>query len=74
MPDLDQIKQGEQGARDRGGRFAKGRSGNPPAGRAAAASGITCARRTGKASTAAASCRDRCLLRQSPFKKSARYR
>jgi hypothetical protein len=26
MPDLDQIKQGEQGARDRGGRFAKGRS------------------------------------------------
>jgi hypothetical protein len=28
-PDLDQIKQGEQGARDRGGRFAKGRSGNP---------------------------------------------
>ncbi len=48
MPDLDQIKQGEQGARDRGGRFAKGRSGNPPAGRAAAASGITCARRTGK--------------------------
>src|ERR1700745_2352345 len=39
MPDLDQIKQGEQGARDGGGRFAKGRSGNPagrpgnPAGR-----------------------------------------
>jgi hypothetical protein len=29
MPDLDQIKQGEQGARDGGGRFAKGRSGNP---------------------------------------------
>jgi hypothetical protein len=29
MPDLDQIKQGEEGARDRGGRFAKGRSGNP---------------------------------------------
>jgi hypothetical protein len=29
MPDLDQIKQGEQGARDRRGRFAKGRSGNP---------------------------------------------
>ena len=29
MPDLDQIKQGEQGTRDRGGRFAKGRSGNP---------------------------------------------
>ena len=26
MPDLDQIK---QGAWDRGGRFAKGRSGNP---------------------------------------------
>jgi hypothetical protein len=29
MPDLDQIKQEEQGARDRRGRFAKGRSGNP---------------------------------------------
>jgi hypothetical protein len=29
MPDLDQIKQGEQGARDRRGRFARGRSGNP---------------------------------------------
>jgi len=29
MPDLDQIKQGEQGMRDRRGRFAKGRSGNP---------------------------------------------
>jgi Family of unknown function (DUF5681) len=29
MPDLDQIKQGEQEARDRHGRFAKGRSGNP---------------------------------------------
>ena len=29
MPDLDQIKQGEQVARDRSGRFAKGRSGNP---------------------------------------------
>jgi Family of unknown function (DUF5681) len=29
MPDLDQIKQGEQEPRDRGGRFAKGRSGNP---------------------------------------------
>jgi hypothetical protein len=28
MPDLDQIKQGEQGARDRRGRFAKGRSGD----------------------------------------------
>ena len=27
MPDLDQIKQGEQGARDRRGRFARGRSG-----------------------------------------------
>jgi hypothetical protein len=36
MPDLDQIKQEEQGARDRRGRFARGRSGNP-AGRAAAA-------------------------------------
>ena len=29
VPDLDEIKQGEQGARDRRGRFAKGRSGNP---------------------------------------------
>src|SRR5258708_34087285 len=29
MPDLDQIKQGQQGARDPGGRFAKGRAGNP---------------------------------------------
>jgi hypothetical protein len=29
MPDLDQIKEGEQGVRDRGGRFARGRSGNP---------------------------------------------
>ena len=29
MPDLDQIKQGQQGKRDRRGRFAKGRSGNP---------------------------------------------
>src|SRR6266849_3512876 len=29
MPDLDQMKQGEQGARDRRGRFARGRSGNP---------------------------------------------
>ena len=29
MPDLDLIKQEEQGARDRGGRFSKGRSGNP---------------------------------------------
>src|SRR6266851_6705585 len=29
MPDLDQIKQGEQGVRDRRGRFASGRSGNP---------------------------------------------
>jgi hypothetical protein len=28
MPDLNQIKQGEQGARDRHGRFAKGRSGD----------------------------------------------
>jgi hypothetical protein len=36
MPDLDVIKQEEQGARDRRGRFARGRSGNP-AGRAAAA-------------------------------------
>ena len=29
MPDLDQIKQGEQGARDRRARLARGRSGNP---------------------------------------------
>jgi hypothetical protein len=29
MPDLDLIKQGEQGVRDRCGRFAGGRSGNP---------------------------------------------
>jgi hypothetical protein len=29
MPDLDQIKQGEQGVRDRRGRFARGRSANP---------------------------------------------
>ncbi len=29
MPDLDLIKQGEQGARDQSGRFARGRSGNP---------------------------------------------
>jgi Family of unknown function (DUF5681) len=29
MPDLDQIKQGEQGVRDRRGRFTRGRSGNP---------------------------------------------
>ena len=29
MPDLDQIKQEEQGARDPRGRFARGRSGNP---------------------------------------------
>jgi len=29
MRDLDQIKQEKQGARDRYGRFAKGRSGNP---------------------------------------------
>ncbi|MBV8935731.1 MAG: hypothetical protein JO095_08005 [Alphaproteobacteria bacterium] len=29
MPDLDLIKQVEQGVRDRRGRFAKGRSGNP---------------------------------------------
>jgi hypothetical protein len=28
-PDLDQIKQGKQGVRDRRGRFAGGRSGNP---------------------------------------------
>jgi N-acyl-D-aspartate/D-glutamate deacylase len=29
MPDLDLIKQEEQGVRDRPGRFARGRSGNP---------------------------------------------
>jgi hypothetical protein len=29
MPDLDQIKQGEQGPRDRRGRFVKRQSGNP---------------------------------------------
>jgi prevent-host-death family protein len=29
MPDLDLIKQGEQGVRDRRGRFARGLSGNP---------------------------------------------
>jgi hypothetical protein len=29
MPDLDQIKQGKHGARDRRGRFAEGWSGNP---------------------------------------------
>jgi hypothetical protein len=31
-PDLDLIKQAEQGTRDRYGRFAKGRSGNPAGG------------------------------------------
>jgi hypothetical protein len=40
MPDLDQIKQAEQGARDRRGRFGRGRSGNPE-GRAAAATTST---------------------------------
>jgi len=29
MPDLDLIKQDERGVRDRRGRFARGRSGNP---------------------------------------------
>ena len=29
MPDLDLIKQAEQGVRDRRGRFAGSRSGNP---------------------------------------------
>jgi hypothetical protein len=29
MPDLDLIKQGEQGVRNRRGRLARGRSGNP---------------------------------------------
>jgi hypothetical protein len=37
MPDLDQMKQGKQVVRDRRGRFANGRSGNPPTGRATAA-------------------------------------
>ena len=32
MPDLDQIKQGEQGVRDRRGRFAGGDPAIPPAG------------------------------------------
>src|SRR5215475_5180355 len=36
MPDLDQIKQGEQEARDRAERCVKGRSGNPAAGPSAA--------------------------------------
>ena len=40
MPDLDQIKQAEEGARDQRGRFARGRPGNP-AGRAAAATTST---------------------------------
>jgi hypothetical protein len=40
MPDLDQIKQAEQGARDQRGRFARGRPGNP-AGRAATATTST---------------------------------
>ncbi len=29
MPDLNLIKQGEQGVRDRRGRFCRGRSGDP---------------------------------------------
>jgi hypothetical protein len=33
MPDLGQIKQGEQGVRDQRRRFSKGRSGNPGGGR-----------------------------------------
>jgi hypothetical protein len=41
MPDLDQIKQEKQGSRDPRGRFSKGRSGNPPAGHAAAATTST---------------------------------
>jgi hypothetical protein len=40
MPDLDQIKQGEQAARGRRGRFAKRRLGNPAAGAAAGATSI----------------------------------
>jgi len=41
MPDLDQIKQVKHGVRDGRRRFAKGRSGNPLAGRAAAATTST---------------------------------
>jgi hypothetical protein len=42
MPDLDLIKQGEQGVRDRRGWFAKGRSDtNVSAGRVAAATKST---------------------------------
>src|SRR6266851_1653468 len=41
LPDLDQIKQGEQGVRDRRGRFARVRSAIRPAGRAAAATTST---------------------------------
>jgi len=37
MPDLDLIKQGEQGVRDRRGRFARADRAIPPASRAAAA-------------------------------------
>jgi hypothetical protein len=32
MPDLDLIKQAEQGVRDRRGRFVRGRSSNPAGG------------------------------------------
>ena len=41
MPDLDQIKQGEQETRDRGGRFARAGRAILPAGRAAAATTST---------------------------------
>jgi hypothetical protein len=41
MPDLDLIKQGEQGVRDRRGRFAGGDRAILPAGRAAAATTST---------------------------------
>ncbi len=37
MPDLDLIKQGEQGVRDRRGRFARADRAIPPASRAAVA-------------------------------------
>jgi hypothetical protein len=41
MPDLDLIKQAEQGVRDRRGRFARADRAIPPAGRAAAATTST---------------------------------
>ena len=44
MPDLDQIKQGEQEARDRQGRFPKGGSGDPDGDGPAAAEAQDCVR------------------------------